>query len=42
MDRRSGSGRPRTTTSEENEEIIENPGTRMPPREKQKNTGISR
>lgn len=49
MDRRPGSGRPRTTTSEENEKMIEdlicsqepNPANRMSPREKEKNIGIS-
>ena len=50
MDRKIGSGRPRTVTNEENEELVaelicsqeENPGTHMSPREIEKNTGISR
>ena len=50
MDRRSGSGRPRTVTTEENEMIVEelicsqeeNPGTHLSPREIEKETGISR
>ena len=50
LDRRSGSGRPRTVTTEENEMIVEelicsqeeNPGTHLSPREIEKETGISR
>ena len=50
MDRRSGSGRPRTATTAENEEIVEDlicsqeesPGSHMSPREIEKHTGISR
>ena len=50
MDRRAGSGRQRTTNTEENENLIENlirsqednPGSHMSPRKIEKNTGISR
>ena len=50
MSRRPGSGRPRTATTAENEEIVEelicsqeeNPGSHMSPREIEKHTGISR
>ena len=50
MDRRAGSGRQRTITTEENENLIENliyskeynPGSHMSPREIEKNNGISR
>ena len=50
MDRRPGSGRPVTVTTEENEELVgdlicsqeENPGTHLSPREIEKVTGISR
>ena len=50
MDRRSGSGRPRTAMTEENEAMIEDlicsqeekPGSHMSPREIEKHTGISR
>ena len=50
MDRKSGSGRPRTATTAENEEIVEDlicsqeesPGSHMSPREIEKHTGISR
>ena len=50
MDRRSGSGRPRTAMTEENEAIVEDlicsqeekPGSHMSPREIEKHTGISR
>ena len=50
MDRRTGSNRQRTITTEENENLIEslicsqedNPGSHMSPREVEKNTGISR
>ena len=50
MDRRPGSGRPRTATTRENEEIVldlicsreESPGSYMSPTEIEKHTGISR
>ena len=50
MDRRPGSGRPVTVTTEENEELVgdlicsqeENPGTHLSPRKIEKVTGISR
>ena len=50
MDRRPGSGRPRTAATAENEQIVEdlicsqeeNPGSHMSPREIEKHTGISR
>ena len=50
MDRRPGSGRPRTATTVENEEIVEDlicpqeesPGSHMSPREIKKHTDISR
>ena len=50
MDRRAGSGRQRTITTEENENVIENlifsqednPGSHMSLREVEKNTGTSR
>ena len=50
MERRPGSGRPRSTTNKENEQIVEelicsqeeNPGTHLLPREIEKNTDISR
>ena len=50
MDRRPGSGRPRTATTAENEELAEDlicsqeesPGSHMSPREIEKHTGISR
>ena len=50
MDRKTGSGRPRTVTNVQNEELVEdsicsqedNPGSHMSPREIEKNTGISR
>ena len=50
MDRRPGSGRPVTVTTEENEELVEdlvcsqeeNPGTHLSPREIEKVTSISR
>ena len=50
MDRKPGSGRPRTATTAENEEIVEDlicsqeesPGSHMSPREIKKHTGISR
>ena len=50
MDRRPGSGRPRTSTTAENEQIVEElifsqedrPGTHSSPREIEKHTGIDR
>ena len=50
MDRRPGSGRPVTVTTEENEKLVadficsqeENTGTHLSPREIEKVTGISR
>ena len=50
MDRRSGSGRPRTITTEENADLVEdlicsqedNPGSHLSPRNIEKHTGISR
>ena len=50
MDRKPGSGRPRTATTAENEEIVEDlicsqeesPGSHMSPREIKKHTGIRR
>ena len=50
MDRRAGSGRQQTITTEENENLIENlicsqednPGSHMSPGEIEKNTGLSR
>ena len=50
MDRRPGSGRPRTAMTEENEAMIEDliclqeekPGSHMSPREIEKHAGISR
>ena len=50
MERKPGSGRPRTVCTEENEDLVEelicsqedNPGSHMSPREIEKHTGISR
>ena len=50
VDRRAGSGRQQTTTTEENENLVENlicseadnPGIHIWPREVDKNTGVSR
>ena len=50
MERRSGSGRPRTITTEENTDLIkdlicsqeDNPGSHMSPRNSEKHTGINR